>query len=189
MKGEATAMKRFRCPVCGYEYAGEAPPEFCAACRAPGESFVGIKPARKPYPAEYIAGITAGIDADMLGELRRAFASESMRAGVYLAMARAADREGYPEISEALRRYASGKANHAARFAEMLGDDVSVSAEQNLERCAAAERGACAEKTRLAMRAKELNLDAVHDALHEMARDDAQHGGGMEGLLKRFFPS
>lgn len=181
--------KQFRCPVCGYVHAGETPPETCPACGAPGKSFTEIETERKPYPAEHVVGVAAGIDPEVLNQLRQMFAGECTEVGMYLAMARAADREGYPEIAGAFRRCALDEADHASRFAELLGDDVGTSTKRNLELRAEAEYGACEAKTVLAKRAKELNLDAVHDTVHEMARDEARHGKGFEGLLKRYFPS
>ncbi|HRX58400.1 MAG TPA: NADH peroxidase [Eubacteriales bacterium] len=182
-------MKQFRCPVCGYIHTGETPPDVCPVCGAPGSSFVEVAPERKPYPAEHVVGAAAGIDPAVLDGLRQNFTGECTEVGMYLAMARVADREGYPEISEAFRRYAYEEADHASRFAELLGDVVTTSTKRNLELRAEAEYGACEGKTALAKRAKELNLDAIHDTVHEMARDEARHGKGFEGLLKRYFAS
>ena len=180
-------MKQFRCPVCGYVHTGDTPPEFCPVCHAPGDSFVEIPAVEKAYASEHVVGIAAGVDAEVLEGLRINFSGECTEVGMYLCMARIADREGYPEISEAFRRYAYEEADHASRFAEMLGEVVTTSTKQNLELRAAAEFGACDGKTKLAKRAKELNLDAIHDTVHEMARDEARHGKGFAGLLKRYF--
>jgi len=106
---------------------------------------------------------------------------------MYLAMARVAEREGYPEISEAYKRYAYEEADHASRFAEMLGEVITESTKKNLELRIEAEFGACAGKTDIAKRAKEKGLDAIHDSVHEMARDEARHCSGFKGLLKRYF--
>ena len=180
-------MKQFRCPVCGFVHTGDAPPEFCPQCKAPGDTFILLSEERKPYPAEHVVGVAAGVDPEILEGLRMNFTGECTEVGMYLAMARVADREGYPEIAEAFRRYAFEEADHASRFAELLGEVVTTSTKRNLELRAAAEYGATEGKTALAKRAKELNLDAIHDTVHEMARDEARHGKGFEGLLKRYF--
>ena len=180
-------MKQFRCPICGYVHTGDAPPENCPVCSAPGDTFIELAPERKPYAAEHVVGIASGIDPDVLEGLRMNFAGECTEVGMYIAMARVADREGYPEVAEAFRRYAFDEADHASRFAELLGEVLTTSTKKNLELRAAAEYGACEGKTQLAKRAKELNLDAIHDTVHEMARDEARHGKGFEGLLKRYF--
>ena len=180
-------MKQFRCPVCGYVHTGDTAPDFCPVCKAPGDSFVEIPSGDKAYAAEHVVGVAAGVDAEVLEGLRMNFSGECTEVGMYLCMARIADREGYPEVSEAFRRYAYEEADHASRFAEMLGEVVTTSTKRNLELRAEAEFGATEGKTRLAKRAKELNLDAIHDTVHEMARDEARHGRGFEGLLKRYF--
>lgn len=179
--------KQFRCPVCGYVHTGDVPPDFCPVCHAPGDSFVEISQEVKQYAAEHVVGIAAGVDAEVLEGLRMNFSGECTEVGMYLAMARVAEREGYPEIAEAFKRYAFEEADHASRFAELLGEVITTSTKQNLELRAAAEFGACDGKTKLAKRAKELNLDAIHDTVHEMARDEARHGKGFEGLLRRYF--
>ena len=180
-------MKQFRCPVCGYVHLGDAAPDFCPVCKAPGDSFVEMPAEAKQYASEHVVGVAAGVDPEVLEGLRMNFTGECTEVGMYLCMARIADREGYPEISEAFRRYAFEEADHASRFAEMLGEVVTTSTKRNLELRAAAEYGATEGKTKLAKRAKELNLDAIHDAVHEMARDEARHGKGFEGLLRRYF--
>ena len=180
-------MKQFRCPVCGYVHTGDTAPDFCPVCKAPGDSFVEIPSGDKAYAAEHVVGVAAGVDAEVLEGLRMNFSGECTEVGMYLCMARIADREGYPEVSEAFRRYAYEEADHASRFAEMLGEVVTTSTKRNLELRAEAEFGATEGKTKLAKRAKELNLDAIHDTVHEMARDEARHGRGFEGLLKRYF--
>ncbi len=180
-------MKKFRCPVCGYVHTGDSAPEVCPVCNAPGSSFVEITQEAAPYASEHVVGIAAGVDAEILEGLRMNFSGECTEVGMYIAMARVADREGYPEIAEAFKRYAFEEADHASRFAEMLGDVITNSTKKNLELRAAAEYGACDGKTQLAKRAKELTLDAIHDTVHEMARDEARHGKGFEGLLRRYF--
>lgn len=180
-------VKQFRCPVCGYVHSGDFAPDFCPVCKAPGDSFVEIAQGEKQYAAEHVVGIAAGVDAEVLEGLRMNFSGECTEVGMYLAMARVAEREGYPEVAEAFKRYAFEEADHASRFAELLGEVITTSTKKNLELRAEAEFGACDGKTKLAKRAKELNLDAIHDTVHEMARDEARHGKGFEGLLKRYF--
>lgn len=180
-------MKQFRCPVCGYVHTGDSAPEFCPVCSSPGKTFIEMTQEEKHYAAEHVVGIAAGVDPEVLEGLRMNFSGECTEVGMYLAMARVAEREGYPEIAEAFKRYAFEEADHASRFAELLGDVITSSTRKNLELRAAAEFGACEGKTTLARRAKELNLDAIHDTVHEMARDEARHGKGFEGLLRRYF--
>lgn len=179
--------KQFRCPVCGFIFAGETPPACCPQCGAKGASFVAVGEGERAYAAEHVLGVASGVESEVLEGLRMNFSGECTEVGMYLCMARVAEREGYPEIAEAFRRYAFEEADHAARFAEMLGECVSASTKENLEKRAAAEFGATQGKTALAKRAKALNLDAIHDAVHEMARDEARHGKGFEGLLRRYF--
>jgi len=179
--------KQFRCPVCGYVHAGDAAPDFCPVCKAPGDSFIEVTQEVKQYAAEHVVGIAAGVDAEVLEGLRMNFAGECTEVGMYLAMARVAEREGYPEVAEAFKRYAYEEADHASRFAELLGEVITTSTKRNLELRAEAEFGACDGKTKIAKRAKELNLDAIHDTVHEMARDEARHGKAFKGLLERYF--
>lgn len=180
-------MKKWRCPVCGYIYEGENPPEACPLCKKPGKDFIEIKEEAKVYAAEHVVGVAAGVDPEIVAGLRANFEGECTEVGMYLAMARVADREGYPEISEAFKRYGLEEAEHAAKFAELLGEVITTSSKKNLELRAAAEFGATEGKTQLAKLAKEQGLDAIHDTVHEMARDEARHGKGFEGLLKRYF--
>ncbi len=180
-------MKQFRCTVCGYVHAGDTPPEACPQCKAPAGKFVEVSGQSRPFAAEHAVGIAAGVDPAILEGLRMNFNGECTEIGMYLAMSRAAEREGYPEIAEAFRRYAFEEADHAARFAELLGECLSDSTKKNLELRAVAEFGACEGKTELAKMAKAQNLDAIHDAVHEMARDEARHGKGFAGLLRRYF--
>ena len=180
-------MKKFRCPVCGYIHDGDAAPAFCPQCKAPGSSFVEVVSEEKVYAAEHVVGVAAGCAPEILSGLRANFEGECTEVGMYLAMSRVAEREGYPEVAEAFRRYAFEEAEHAARFAELLGEVVTDSTKKNLELRAEAEFGACLGKTELAKLAKAQNLDAIHDTVHEMARDEARHGKGFEGLLRRYF--
>ncbi len=179
--------KQFRCTVCGYVHIGQTPPEACPQCKAPASKFVEITEEAKPYAAEHVVGIASGVDPAILEGLRMNFTGECTEVGMYLAMSRVADREGYPEVAEAFKRYAFEEADHASRFAELLGECITDSTRKNLELRTAAEFGACEGKTELAKLAKAQNLDAIHDTVHEMARDEARHGKGFAGLLKRYF--
>jgi len=178
-------MKKFVCTVCGHVENG-APPESCPVCKAPAEKF-REDTGDLSYPTEHVLGIAQGEEEAILEGLRANFNGECTEVGMYLAMARVAEREGYPEIADAFARYAAEEADHAARFAELLGEVLTNSTEENLRLRAAAEAGACTYKLKLAKHAKELNLDAIHDTVHEMAKDEARHGRGFEGLLKRYF--
>ncbi len=180
-------MKKFVCQVCGYIHEGDSAPANCPQCKAPAEKFVEQVAGEVSYATEHVVGIAKDIPADILEGLNQNFVGECTEVGMYLAMARVADREGYPEISAAFTKYAFEEAEHAAKFAELLGDVVTPSTKKNLELRAAAEHGACAGKFELAKRAKEENLDAIHDTVHEMAKDEARHGCGFAGLLKRYF--
>ncbi len=183
-------MKKYVCPICGYVHVGNEPPEFCPQCKCPGSKFI-VQEAdgddQRVFASEHVIGIAKGVDAEVLEGLKAHFAGECSEVGMYLAMSRQADREGYPEIAEAFKRYALEEADHASRFAEMLGEVVMPDTKTNLQMRAEAEHGACAGKTDIAKRAKELGLDAIHDSVHEMARDEARHGRGFAGLLKRYF--
>ena len=179
-------MKKFVCTVCGYVYEGETAPEVCPVCKAPASKFKE-QSGEKTWAAEHVVGVAKGVPEDILADLRANFEGECSEVGMYLAMARVAEREGYPEIAEAYKRYAYEEADHASRFAELLGEVVTDSTKKNLMMRAEAECGACAGKMDLAKKAKELNLDAIHDTVHEMAKDEARHGRGFEGLLKRYF--
>ena len=179
-------MAKFVCTVCGYVFEGEAAPEFCPVCKAPASKFTKQE-ENMTWAAEHVVGVAQGVSEDILADLRANFQGECSEVGMYLAMARVAEREGYPEIAEAYKRYAYEEADHASRFAELLGEVVTDSTKKNLMMRAEAECGACAGKMDLAKKAKALNLDAIHDTVHEMAKDEARHGRGFEGLLKRYF--
>ena len=179
-------MKKFVCSVCGYVYEGEAAPEFCPVCKAPASKFVE-QSGEKTWAAEHIVGVAKDVPEEIKQGLRENFTGECTEVGMYLAMARVAHREGYPEIGMYWEKAAYEEAEHAAKFAELLGEVVSDSTKKNLEVRVEAENGATAGKTELAKKAKALNLDAIHDTVHEMARDEARHGKAFEGLLKRYF--
>ncbi len=181
-------MKKFVCTVCGHIHEGDTPPAQCPTCKAPADKFNEQCAGAASYVTEHVVGIARDIDPTIKADLEAHFNGECCEVGMYLAMSRVADREGYPEIAEAFKRYAFEEADHAARFAELLGDGILTdSTKKNLELRAAAENGACAGKMDIAKRAKAANLDAVHDTVHEMAKDEARHGRGFEGLLARYF--
>ncbi len=177
---------KYVCTVCGYVHEGNEAPEVCKLCNAPKEKFNVLNEA-EDFADAHVVGVASGASEEILEGLRQNFQGECMEVGMYLAMSRQADREGYPEIAEAFKRYAFEEADHAARFAELLGEVLTNSTKRNLELRAQAEHGACAGKKELATLAKKLNLDAIHDTVHEMAKDEARHGAGFRGLLKRYF--
>ena len=179
-------MKKFVCSVCGYVYEGDAAPEFCPVCKAPASKFIEQSEAMT-WAAEHVVGVAKGAPEDIIADLRANFTGECSEVGMYLAMSRVAYREGYPEIGEYWKTAAFEEAEHAAKFAELLGEVLTDSTEKNLKMRVEAENGATAGKTDLAKRAKALNLDAIHDTVHEMARDEARHGKAFAGLLKRYF--
>ena len=179
-------MKKFVCSVCGYVYEGSEPPKVCPVCGVGADKFVEQK-AERAWAAEHVVGIAKDVDPEILEGLRSNFAGECSEVGMYLAMARVAHREGYPEIGLYWEKAAYEEAEHAAKFAELLGEVVTDSTKKNLEMRVDAENGATAGKFELAKKAKELNLDAIHDTVHEMARDEARHGKAFEGLLARYF--
>jgi rubrerythrin len=180
-------MKKFICSVCGYVHEGENAPDKCPQCGAVKSKFKE-QPIESDWADEHFVGIAADIkDTEIIDGLKANFTGECTEIGMYLAMSRQADREGFPEIAEAYKRIAFEEAEHAAKFAELLGEVVTSSTKKNLELRVAAERGACKGKKDLATRAKQLNLDAVHDTVHEMAKDEARHGKAFEGLLTRYF--
>ena len=181
-----TIMKKFVCTVCGYVHEGDAAPEFCTVCKAPASKFVEQK-GEMTWAAEHVVGVAQGVDPEIIEGLRMNFNGECSEVGMYLAMARVAHREGYPEIGLYWEKAAYEEAEHAAKFAELLGEVLTDSTKKNLEMRVEAENGATAGKFELAKKAKELGLDAIHDTVHEMARDEARHGRAFAGLLARYF--
>ena len=177
---------KYVCQVCGYVHEGNAAPEKCPVCNVPAEKFNELG-GEMNWAAEHVVGIAADVPEDIKMDLRANFEGECTEVGMYLAMARVAHREGYPEIGLYWEKAAYEEAEHAAKFAELLGEVVTASTKKNLELRVAAENGATAGKFDLAKRAKEANLDAIHDTVHEMARDEARHGKAFAGLLKRYF--
>ena len=180
-------MSKYVCSICGYVYEGDAAPSACPQCKAPAEKFIEQDSTEMIWADEHRIGIAEGIDAVVIEDLRSNFMGECTEVGMYLAMARQAHREGYPEVGLYYEKAAWEEAEHAAKFAELLGEVVSSSTKTNLEMRVAAEHGACEGKMKLASRAKELGLDAIHDTVHEMAKDEARHGCGFKGLLERYF--
>ena len=178
--------KKFICPICGYVHEGEEAPERCPQCKQIVEWKVVDESAALNFVTEHVLGIAKGTGDDMIKDLNAHYMGEATEVGMYLAMSRQADREGYPEIAEAFKRYAFEEAEHCARFAELLGD-VVWDTKTNVYKRMIAECGACEDKMRIARVAKERNLDAIHDTVHEMAKDEARHGKGFEGLYKRYF--
>jgi len=179
-------MKKFVCSVCGYVHEGDNAPVSCPQCKAPASKFTEQK-SEMTWAAEHVVGVAQGVSEDIIADLRANFMGECTEVGMYLAMARVAFREGYPEVGLYYEKAAFEEAEHAAKFAELLGEVVTDSTMKNLQLRVEAENGATAGKTDLAKRAKAANLDAIHDTVHEMARDEARHGKAFAGLLKRYF--
>ena len=182
-------MKKYICPVCGYVHEGDSAPEKCPLCGVPGAKFKVEEAVagKKVWACQHEIGAGKVEDAEVMQGLRDHFQGECCEVGMYLAMSRQAEREGYPEIAEAFKRYAFEEAEHAAKFAELLGEVVTADTKKNVALRADAEQGACEAKLKIAKRAKELGYDAIHDTVHEMAKDEARHGAGFEGLLGRYF--
>ena len=178
-------MKKFVCSVCGYVHEGDSAPEQCPVCKAPAEKFKE-QTGEREWAAEHVVGVAKGVSEDIVADLRANFEGECSEVGMYLAMARVAHREGYPEVGLYYEKAAWEEAEHASKFAELLGE-VVWDTKKNLEARKDAECGACADKMRIAKRAKELGYDAIHDTVHEMAKDEARHGKGFEGLYNRYF--
>ncbi len=182
-------MKKFVCPVCGYVHIGDSAPEKCPQCGVPGSKFKEVKEEEREYVCEHVIGVGANgkIDDEVYNGLKANFEGECTEVGMYIAMSRQAIREGYPEIGAFYLQAALEEAEHAAKFAELLGEVVTPSTKKNLELRSEAECGATMGKFELAKRAKELGYDAIHDTVHEMAKDEARHGRGFDGMLKRYF--
>ena len=179
-------MKKFVCTVCGYVHEGEAAPAECPLCHVGADKFVE-QAGELVFADEHRIGVAQGVDERVIEGLRANFVGECTEVGMYLAMSRQADREGFPEVAEAYKRIAIEEAEHAAKFAELLGEVVHADTKRNVELRAMAEHGACEGKKELATRAKQLGYDAIHDTVHEMCKDEARHGRGFDGLLKRYF--
>ncbi|AOR24181.1 NADH peroxidase [Clostridium taeniosporum] len=179
-------MKKFVCTVCGYVYEGEAAPEKCPVCGVGAEKFVE-QSGDLAFADEHVIGVGKDVDPRIVEGLQANFTGECTEVGMYLAMSRQADREGFPEVAEAYKRIAFEEAEHAAKFAELLGEVVNADTKKNLQLRVDAEHGACQGKKDLATLAKQLNLDAIHDTVHEMCKDEARHGRAFKGLLDRYF--
>ncbi len=180
-------MKRFVCTICGCVHEGDCAPVACMQCKAPASKFIEQSTTNLQWADEHRIGCAAGVDAEIVEGLRMNYMGECTEVGMYLAMSRQADREGFPEVAEAYKRIAFEEAEHAAKFAELLGEVVFPSTKKNLELRVEAEYGACQGKLDIAKRAKELGLDAIHDTVHEMCKDEARHGAAFKGLLDRHF--
>ena len=185
-KGDNT-MAKYVCQICGYVHEGDAPPEACPVCKAPAEKFTKQSDNQDNWASEHIVGIAKDVPEDIKKDLRDNFTGECSEVGMYLAMSRVAMREGYPEIGLYWEKAAFEEAEHAAKFAELLGEVLSDSTKENLQKRVDAEYGATEGKTMLAKKCKEQNFDALHDTIHEMARDEARHGKALKGLLERYF--
>ena len=179
-------MKKYVCLICGYVHEGDSAPDACPICKAPASKFEE-QSGEKTWAAEHVVGIAQGVDQRIIDGLRENFNGECSEVGMYLAMSRVAHREGYPEIGLYWEKAALEEAEHAAKFAELLGEVLTDSTKKNLEMRVDAENGATKGIFELAKLAKELGLDAIHDTVHEMARDEARHGKAFEGLLARYF--
>jgi rubrerythrin len=180
-------MKKFICTICGYVHEGDSAPASCPQCKASAEKFIEQSTSGLTWADEHRVGIASGVDAEILEGLHMNFTGECTEVGMYLAMSRQADREGYPEVAEAYKRIAFEEAEHASKFAELLGEVITPSTKKNLELRVDAEYGACQGKLVIAKKAKELGLDAIHDTVHEMCKDEARHGAAFKGLLERYF--
>lgn len=178
---------KWTCSVCGYVYEGPEPPTQCPQCKVPGEKFIKAEEGKMEWADQHVVGIAKGVNPEIIEGLKANFMGECTEVGMYLAMSRVAIREGYPEIGLYWEKAAWEEAEHAAKFAEILGEVVTDSTKKNLEMRVQAENGACIGKKELAKMAKNQNLDAIHDTVHEMAKDEARHGKAFEGLLKRYF--
>jgi len=179
-------MKKFVCSICGYIHEGDNPPEQCPQCKAPASKF-NEAGAGLVFADEHRIGVAKDVDPEIIEGLTQNFNGECSEVGMYLAMSRQADREGFPEVAEAYKRIAFEEAEHAAKFAELLGEVLAPCTKTNLEKRVMAEHGATQGKKDLATKAKQLNLDAIHDTVHEMCKDEARHGQAFKGLLDRYF--
>ena len=177
---------KFVCSVCGYVHEGDEAPAECPVCKAKAEKFV-VQSGELGWADQHVVGVAKGSDEEVIEGLNANFTGECCEVGMYLAMARQADREGYPEVAEAYKRIAWEEAEHAAKFAELLGDVLVADTKANLQARVDAENGACQGKKDLATKAKQLGYDAIHDTVHEMCKDEARHGQAFQGLLKRYF--
>jgi rubrerythrin len=180
-------MSKYVCSICGYVHEGDAPPANCPQCNAPAEKFNEQAAGEMQWADEHHVGVAKDVDPEILEGLRLNFTGECTEVGMYLAMGRQAAREGYYEIAEAYKTIAWEEAEHAAKFAELLGEVLVADTKTNLQVRVDAEHGACAGKKDLATKAKQMNYDAVHDTVHEMCKDEARHGQQFAGLLKRYF--
>ena len=179
--------QKWICSVCGYVHEGENAPDSCPTCKAPADKFSVQTGDMLKWADQHVIGVAKGVDPRIIAGLQANFQGECTEVGMYLAMSRQADREGYPEVAQAYKRIAFEEAEHAAKFAELLGEIVNADTKKNLQVRVDAEFGACKGKKELATLAKELKYDAIHDTVHEMCKDEARHGMAFKGLLDRYF--
>ncbi len=179
--------KKWICSVCGYVHEGDNPPANCPQCQSPAEKFAPQSDGDLEWADGHVIGVAKDVDPQVIEGLKQNFQGECTEVGMYLAMSRQADREGYPEVAQAYKRIAFEEAEHAAKFAELLGEVVDADTQKNLQVRVEAENGACKGKKELATLAKKLNYDAIHDTVHEMCKDEARHGKAFKGLLDRYF--
>ncbi len=180
-------MKKWICSICGYTHEGPEAPDKCPQCQSNKDKFLAAAEGKRDWADQHVVGVGKDVDPRIVEGLKNNFMGECTEVGMYLAMSRVADREGYPEVAEAYKRIAWEEAEHAAKFAELLGEVITDSTAKNLQMRAEAEYGACIGKKELATLAKQLNLDAIHDTVHEMCKDEARHGCAFEGLYNRYF--
>lgn len=180
-------MSKYMCTVCGYVCSGDAPPEFCPQCKAAQVKIKLMNQDGATWADEHRVGVVEGVEAAIIEDLRANFLAECAEVGMYIAMSRQADREGFPEVGEAYKRIAFEEAEHAAKFAELLGEVLQADTRYNLQMRVEAEYGACEGKKKLATKAKQFGYDAIHDTVHEMCKDEARHGAAFKGLLVRYF--
>ncbi len=180
-------MKTYVCSVCGYSYTGNDAPEKCPQCGASKDKFTVQDTDNLVWADAHVIGVAKDVDPEIVQGLKDNFMGECTEVGMYLAMSRQADREGYPEVAAAYKRIAFEEAEHASKFAELLGEVVDADTKTNLTKRVIAENGACAGKKAIATKAKELGYDAIHDTVHEMCKDEARHGLAFQGLLDRYF--
>lgn len=180
-------MIRYICTVCGYVEEGDTAPDYCPQCKAPESKFKLMDQESYSLADEHRIGVVEGIDPEIIEALRNDFRDECTEIGMYIAMSRQADREGFPEIADALKRIALEEADHASKYAELLGEVLFADTKRNLELRAEAEFSDCDQKKKIATRAKQLNLDAIHDTVHEMCKDEGRHYRILKGLRDRYF--
>ncbi|MDF9866710.1 rubrerythrin [Bacilli bacterium PM5-3] len=178
-------MKKYKCLVCGHVQDHN---DKCELCGVGSDKFVEIEVTDElQWADEHKLGVAKGVDAEIYEGLLKCFDAEVSEVGMYLAMARVAYREGYPEIAEVLRQIAWEEAEHAAKFEELAQDKIFESTKENLNKMIYGENGACELRLKIATMAKQQGLDAIHDSVHEISKDEARHGRALQGMLNRYF--